>query len=90
LRWASETGKAIDFYFIYGPKSDDVIAGYRKLTGAAPLLGKWVWGFWQCKERYSTQEEMLGIGFAIPRGPYAPRWHRAGLAVLEAGWLGLA
>src|ERR1035441_6356454 len=61
LRWASETGKAIDFYFIYGPKSDDVIAGYRKLTGAAPLLGKWVWGFWQCKERYSTQEEMLGI-----------------------------
>ena len=61
LRWASETGKAIDFYFIFGPKSDDVIAGYRKLTGAAPLLGKWAWGFWQCKERYSTQEEMLGI-----------------------------
>ncbi|MGO9228592.1 MAG: TIM-barrel domain-containing protein [Bryobacteraceae bacterium] len=61
LRWASETGKAIDFYFIFGPKSDDAIAGYRKLTGAAPLLGKWAWGFWQCKERYSTQEEMLGI-----------------------------
>ncbi len=61
LRWASETGKAIDFYFIYGPKSDDVIAGYRKLTGAAPLLGKWAWGFWQCKERYASQAEMLGI-----------------------------
>jgi len=42
-------------------KADDVIAAYRKLTGAAPLLGKWAWGFWQCKERYSTQEEMLGI-----------------------------
>jgi alpha-D-xyloside xylohydrolase len=61
LRWASETGKAIDYYFIFGPKSDDVIAGYRKLTGAAPLLGKWAWGFWQCKERYASQAEMLGI-----------------------------
>jgi alpha-D-xyloside xylohydrolase len=61
LRWISETGKAIDYYFLYGPKADDVIAAYRKLTGPAPLLGKWVWGFWQCKERYSTQAEMLGI-----------------------------
>jgi len=61
LRWISETGKAIDYYFLYGPKADDVIAAYRKLTGAAPLLGKWAWGFWQCKERYSTQAEMLGV-----------------------------
>ena len=61
LRWVSETGKAIDYYFIFGPKSDDVIAAYRKLTGAAPLLGKWAWGFWQCKERYASQAEMLGI-----------------------------
>jgi len=43
-----------------------------KLTGAAPLLGKWVWGFWQCKERYSTQEEDARNRFAIPRGPYCP------------------
>ncbi|MGA3025398.1 MAG: glycoside hydrolase family 31 protein [Bryobacteraceae bacterium] len=61
LRWASETGKAIDYYFIYGPKADDVIAAYRTLTGPAPLMPKWLWGFWQCKERYATQAEMLGI-----------------------------
>jgi len=61
LRWISETGKAIDYYFLYGPKADDVIAGYRTLTGPAPLMPKWLWGFWQCKERYSTQAEMLGI-----------------------------
>jgi len=61
LRWASETGKAIDYYFMYGPKADDVIAAYRTLTGPAPLMPKWLWGFWQCKERYSTQAEMLGI-----------------------------
>jgi alpha-D-xyloside xylohydrolase len=61
LRWTSETGKAIDYYFLYGPKADDVIAEYRQLTGPAPLMPKWLWGFWQCKERYSTQAEMLGI-----------------------------
>ncbi len=61
LRWISETGKAIDYYFLFGPKADDVIAAYRQLTGPAPLMPKWLWGFWQCKERYSTQAEMLGI-----------------------------
>ncbi len=61
LRWISETGKAIDYYFLYGPKADDVIAAYRQLTGPAPLMPKWLWGFWQCKERYSTQAEMLGV-----------------------------
>ena len=61
LRWTSETGRAIDYYFMYGPKADDVIAAYRTLTGPAPLMPKWLWGFWQCKERYSTQAEMLGI-----------------------------
>jgi len=61
LRWISETGKAIDYYLIYGPKADDVVAGYRRLTGPAPLMPKWLWGFWQCKERYSSQAEMLGI-----------------------------
>jgi alpha-D-xyloside xylohydrolase len=61
VRWISEAGKTIDYYFILGPKTDEVIAGYRKLTGEAPLLGKWAWGFWQCKERYATQAEMLGI-----------------------------
>lgn len=61
LRWVSETGKAVDYYFIYGPKADAVIGAYRTLTGAAPLMPKWLWGFWQCKERYSTQAEMLGI-----------------------------
>ena len=61
LRWNSETGRVIDYYFLYGPKAEDVVAAYRKLTGPAPLMPKWLWGFWQCKERYSTQAEMLGI-----------------------------
>jgi alpha-D-xyloside xylohydrolase len=61
LTWTSEASDAIDYYFMYGPELDDVIAGYRKLTGAAPLFGKWAWGFWQCKNRYQSQQELLDV-----------------------------
>lgn len=57
----SEVADAIDYYFIYGPEIDEVIAGYRQLTGSAPLLGKWAYGYWQCKNRYKTQEEVLEV-----------------------------
>ncbi|HEY5345766.1 MAG TPA: glycoside hydrolase family 31 protein [Verrucomicrobiae bacterium] len=59
--WNSESADAIDYYFIYGPELDQVIAGYRNLTGAAPMFGKWAWGFWQCKERYKSQQELLDV-----------------------------
>ncbi|MDE3178106.1 MAG: glycoside hydrolase family 31 protein [Acidobacteriota bacterium] len=49
----------IDYYFMYGPKLDDVIADYRSLTGEAPLLPKWAYGFWQCKNRYNSEAEIL-------------------------------
>jgi alpha-D-xyloside xylohydrolase len=62
MQWYSEYGKAIDYYFCY----DDGTAGtamkaYRNLTGDAPLMPKWELGFWQCKERYASQEELLGV-----------------------------
>jgi alpha-D-xyloside xylohydrolase len=34
---------------------------YRHLTGDAPLMPKWELGFWQCKERYASQDELLGV-----------------------------
>jgi len=55
----SEVGKEISYYFIYGPSLDKVVAGYRQLTGTAPLFPKWAYGFWQCREHYSSQEEIL-------------------------------
>jgi len=36
-----------------------VISGYRQLTGEAPLFPKWAYGYWQCRERYSSQQEIL-------------------------------
>ncbi|MFZ0198843.1 MAG: glycoside hydrolase family 31 protein [Candidatus Sulfotelmatobacter sp.] len=58
---SSEVADVIDYYFFYGPDLDKVIAAHRELTGQAPLFGKWAYGFWQCKNRYKSQEEILGV-----------------------------
>jgi alpha-D-xyloside xylohydrolase len=58
---SSEVADIVDYYFIYGPDLDKVVAGYRELTGQAPMFGKWAYGFWQCKNRYKSQEEILGV-----------------------------
>ncbi|RYZ28137.1 MAG: DUF4968 domain-containing protein, partial [Chitinophagaceae bacterium] len=59
--FSSEAGKSLDYYFIHGQNMDDVIAGYRKLTGKAVMLPKWAFGKWQSRERYKTQKEMLDV-----------------------------
>jgi alpha-D-xyloside xylohydrolase len=61
LTWSSEAGAAVDYYFSHGPEPDRAIAGYRWLTGATPMFGKWAWGFWQCRERYQSQKELLDV-----------------------------
>jgi alpha-D-xyloside xylohydrolase len=61
LYLSSEVSDAIDYYFMYGPDFDRIISSYRDLTGAAPMFGKWAYGFWQCKNRYKTQEELTTI-----------------------------
>ena len=55
----SEVGEGIDYYFIYGPEIDQVVAGYRALTGQATMLPDWAFGFWQSKNKYNTQDEIL-------------------------------
>ncbi len=56
----SEMAKDMDYYFIAGENLDEVISGYRTLTGKASLYPKWVLGFWQSRERYKTQDEIEG------------------------------
>ena len=55
----SEMAKDMDYYFIAGENLDEVISGYRTLTGKASLYPKWTLGFWQSRERYKTQDEIL-------------------------------
>src|SRR5690606_36081069 len=56
--FASEAGDAIDYYFIHGKDMDEVISGYRALSGKAPIMPLWSFGFWQSRERYKTQQEI--------------------------------
>ena len=57
----SETGGCIDYYFMNGGDADHVIARMRRLTGNAPMFPRWAFGFWQSRERYKSQEELVGI-----------------------------
>jgi len=59
LRFASETARTIDYYFVYGACPDSIISGYRYLTGRAPLFPRWAYGFWQSREHYASQQEIL-------------------------------
>jgi alpha-D-xyloside xylohydrolase len=61
LYLSSEVVDEIDYYFLLGPEFDKVVREYRELTGAPPLFGKWAYGFWQCKNKYNSQEELLSV-----------------------------
>lgn len=58
--WA-ETVDELDYYFMVGPEFDTVIARYRQLTGRAPMLPRWAFGYVQSKERYKTQDELIEV-----------------------------
>ena len=59
LSFWSEMGKQLDYYFVAGQNPDEVVSGYRKLTGKAQVMPKWAMGYWQSRERYKTQAELL-------------------------------
>lgn len=69
--WWSEMTKQLDYYFIAGDDMDDVISGYRTLTGKAPIMPKWAMGFWQSREKYNNSDEMLGGLERFPRPEYS-------------------
>ena len=54
----SEMSLDMDYYFIAGQNMDEVISGYRTLTGKAPVYPKWVLGFWQSRERYQSSQDI--------------------------------
>lgn len=54
-------GHCSDYYFMYGKNADGVISKVRTLTGKAPMLPLWAYGFFQSKERYNSQDESLNV-----------------------------
>ncbi len=57
----SQAGKCIDYYFINGSNADGVVKGIRELTGQVPMNALWTYGFWQSRERYISQNELVGV-----------------------------
>jgi alpha-D-xyloside xylohydrolase len=57
----SDVDDELDYYFVYGPEFDQIVHELRWLTGRAPMLPKWAFGYLQSKERYQSQEELLHV-----------------------------
>jgi alpha-D-xyloside xylohydrolase len=60
-RWVADASRAIDYVVTTGDRYGDIMERYADLTGHAPVLPEWAAGFWQCKLRYKTQEELLAV-----------------------------
>jgi alpha-D-xyloside xylohydrolase len=60
-RWSSQVGERVSFFVIEGSTADELYAGYRLLTGPTPMLPKAAYGYIQCKQRYSSQDEVLAV-----------------------------
>lgn len=60
-RWISEVGDRVSFFVIAGNTADELYGGYRLLTGDTPMLPKAAYGYIQCKQRYSSQAEVLAV-----------------------------
>ncbi|MFV0528889.1 MAG: TIM-barrel domain-containing protein [Lachnospiraceae bacterium] len=56
-----DTITQMDYYFMAGETTDEIIREFRLLTGDAVMLPKWAYGYIQSKEAYHTQEEMVEI-----------------------------
>ncbi|MGC1782825.1 MAG: TIM-barrel domain-containing protein [Acidobacteriaceae bacterium] len=61
MRLSANAANAIDYYFLYGPEMDQIIHQYRVMTGHAPMFGEWAYGFFQSKDRYTSDAQLLQV-----------------------------
>lgn len=61
MSFTSSAGDYMDYYFMYGGNADGVIRQIRTLTGKVPMFPLWSFGFWQSRERYKSQDELLEV-----------------------------
>lgn len=59
ITFRSPHAKLLDYIVIFGPEADSVIATYHRLTKNTPMLPIWAYGFWQCRERYTSSQQLI-------------------------------
>jgi len=60
-RWIAEATSQLDYWITAGDTPGDIVREYTAVTGRAPMLPEFAAGFWQCKLRYQTQDELLRV-----------------------------
>ncbi|UZH54496.1 DUF5110 domain-containing protein [Salinimicrobium tongyeongense] len=55
----SPHAKSLDYVVFNGNSADEVIGSYRELSGNTPMLPLWAYGFWQCRERYTSASDLV-------------------------------
>ena len=68
--WEAAACKDMDYWITVGDAPKDLLCNYTEVTGRAPMMRGDAMGFWQCKLRYRTQEEVLSV---------ARRYHELGI-----------
>ena len=61
IRWVMEATRGIDYYIVAGDTPAEILEKYIDATGHPPLLPDFALGFWQCKLRYRTEQELLSV-----------------------------
>ena len=59
--WSSEVGNRVSYFVMAGKTSDEIYAGYRRLTGVTHMLPRAVYGYIQSKAIYSTQQQIMDV-----------------------------
>jgi len=67
-RWTSDVGQRVSFFVIAGKTYDEIYEGYNLLTGDVPMLPKSTYGYIQCKQRYTSQAELMAVAKDIATG----------------------
>jgi alpha-D-xyloside xylohydrolase len=60
-RWVAEASRQWDYWVTAADEPAGIVRRYTEVTGRAPMLPEWASGFWQCKLRYRTQDELLDV-----------------------------
>ncbi|MBT9333298.1 TIM-barrel domain-containing protein [Paracidobacterium acidisoli] len=60
-RWTSQVGNRVSYFVVAGKNTDEIYSGYKLLTGSTPMLPKAAYGYIQCKQRYSSQAEVMAV-----------------------------
>ncbi len=59
--WEAYSTKTLDYWITAEDSPSKIEEAYAKVTGTVPMMPDYAMGFWQCKLRYQTQDELLEV-----------------------------